>query len=292
MTAAFPTSFDLIGPWAAAASVSVIEARVRFAQYAVLLGISNVRPLREGLVFRGGNALDFVWQPNRSTVDLDFSVDAAGELSTPDADTIKTLLQRGATIAANRLGILLAVHGVTPNPRGTERDFVTFQVGVGYALLDEPRLRQRMARGEPSPRVIRLDISLNEPICDAPMKQVDSELRLRVATKEDIVAEQLRALLQQPIRNRQRRQDLLDITVIMSRQPGFDRRRVFRFLLEKAKARDVVVTRSAFHHAEVGRRARIGYDELEITTRALFIGFDEALALLYALVADLDIPPL
>jgi len=292
MTAADPTSFDLIGQRAASASVSVTEARVRFAQYAVLLGVSNVRPPREGLVFKGGNALDFVWQPNRSTVDLDFSVDASNELSTPDADTIKTLLQRGATIATNRLGILLAVHGVKPNPRGTERDFVTFQVGVGYALLDEPRLRQRMTRGEPSPRVIRLDISLNEPICDAPKKQIDPELRLRVATIEDIVADKLRALLQQPIRNRQRRQDLLDIAVIMSQQPGFDRRLVSRFLLEKAKARDVVVTRSAFHQDEVRRRARIGYDELEITTRALFIDFDEALALLFALVAELDIPSL
>ncbi|MDQ3411691.1 MAG: nucleotidyl transferase AbiEii/AbiGii toxin family protein, partial [Chloroflexota bacterium] len=120
MTAADPTSFDLIGQRAASASVSVTEARVRFAQYAELLGVSNVRPPREGLVFKGGNALDFVWQPNRSTVDLDFSVDASHELSTPDADTIKTLLQRGATIATNRLGILLAFHGVKPNPRGTE----------------------------------------------------------------------------------------------------------------------------------------------------------------------------
>ncbi|MDQ3693364.1 MAG: nucleotidyl transferase AbiEii/AbiGii toxin family protein [Chloroflexota bacterium] len=138
--------------------------------------------------------------------------------------------------------------------------------------------------------MIRLDISLIEPICDAPMKQIASELRLRVATIEDIVAEKLRALLQQPIRNRQRRQDLLDIAVIMSRQPGFDRRLVSRFMLEKAAARDVIVTRLAFHHDEVIRRARIGYDELKITTRVSFIDFNDALAALFKLVDDLQIP--
>lgn len=112
MKANHPTSFDRVGPWAASAGVSVAEARVQFAQYAVLLGTSNVRILREGLVLKGGNTLDFVWQPNRSTGDLDFSLDAIGELATIDADRIKTRLQRGASIATTRLGILLAVYGV------------------------------------------------------------------------------------------------------------------------------------------------------------------------------------
>jgi predicted nucleotidyltransferase component of viral defense system len=75
VTASYPVSFDDMRLWAGAAGVTVDEARIRFAQYAVLSSIAAVRPLREGLVFKGGNALDFVWQPNRSTVDLDFSVD-------------------------------------------------------------------------------------------------------------------------------------------------------------------------------------------------------------------------
>lgn len=122
------------------------------------------------------------------------------------------------------------------------------------------------------------------------MKQVGPELRLRVATIEDIVAEKLRALLQQPLRKRQRRQDLLDIAVIVTQQPSLDRQRVSQFLLVKSAARDVVATRSAFHHDEVIRRARIDYDELRITTRASFIDFDEALASLFKLVAELHIP--
>ena len=56
------------------------EARRRFAQYAVLRAIASLARLSELLVFKGGDALDFGWSPNRSTIDLDFSADMrAGE---------------------------------------------------------------------------------------------------------------------------------------------------------------------------------------------------------------------
>ncbi len=48
------------------------EARRRFAQYAVLRAIAPSARLSELLVFEGGNALDYVRSPNRSTIDLDF----------------------------------------------------------------------------------------------------------------------------------------------------------------------------------------------------------------------------
>jgi predicted nucleotidyltransferase component of viral defense system len=290
MTLAYPTSFDAIRRWAEAAGISVNEARVRFAQYAVLASIASVRPLRDGLVFKGGNALDFVWQPNRSTVDLDFSVDHASSLGTPDAKTLRALLARGIPVAQTRLGVTLAVHRVQQNPRGTERHFITFEGRIGYALPDEDRLRQRMAQGEPSTHAIKVDVSLNEPIGAAAMTEIDHDLRLRVATIEDIVAEKLRALLQQPIRNRQRRQDLLDIAVVLREGTALDRRLVAAFLLVKAAARNVPVTRAAFHSPEVVDRASEGYAELEGTTRVRFISLEEAIALLHGFVAGLDIP--
>lgn len=208
MTPSHPRSFGDIRSWAESSGISANEARVRFAQFAVLQSIAAVGPLRDGLVFKGGNALDFVWQLNRSTVDLDFSVDHTSSLAIPDAETLQTLLQRGIPVASSRLGIILAVQRVRPNPRGTGKHFITFEARIGYALPDQARLRQRMAQGEPSPQGIDLDISLNEPIGDARLIQVGPGVNLRVATVEDIVAEKLRALLQQPIRNRQRRQDL------------------------------------------------------------------------------------
>lgn len=290
MTSGYPRRFVDIPTWAASSGISIDEARVRFAQYGVLCGIASVRPLREGLVFKGGNALDFVWHPNRSTVDLDFSHDPTVALPTLDPGPIKDLLERGLSTATPRLGTAFAVHRVRQHPRGTDKTFITYEARIGYAHRDEARLRQRMAQGETSTNVIGLDISLNEPVCDAQLVQLDDAHRLRVATIEDIVAEKLRALLQQPIRNRERRQDMLDIAVILRANPDLDRQRIARFLLTKAAARAVPVSRAAFHNSEVARRAREGYDELANTTRVMFVPFEDALALLLAFVAELAIP--
>jgi hypothetical protein len=147
-----------------------------------------------------------------------------------------------------------------------------------------------MGRGHPSTRVIRVEIGLNEPICAAEMVALDDERHLHVCTIEDIVAEKLRALLQQPIRNRYRRQDLLGIAVILRRGPELDRARVADYLRRKAAARNVPVSRAAFRRPEVAERARQGYDELRSTTRALFISFAEALPILYEFTDSLDLP--
>ncbi|RYF41610.1 MAG: hypothetical protein EOO38_20535 [Cytophagaceae bacterium] len=69
MKASYPELFDSISLWAKANSIKPSEARVRFAQGAILSAIANSRSLKSILVFKGGNALDFVWQPNRSTED-------------------------------------------------------------------------------------------------------------------------------------------------------------------------------------------------------------------------------
>lgn len=69
---AFPTRFPEIGAWAQENVVSLDEARRRFVQFVILASVASSRVLREGLIFKGDNALDFVWQPNRSTLDLDF----------------------------------------------------------------------------------------------------------------------------------------------------------------------------------------------------------------------------
>jgi predicted nucleotidyltransferase component of viral defense system len=290
VTPPYPTAFDDIRSWAEGAGVSVNEARVRFAQYAILQTVATVRPLREGLVFKGGNALDFVWQPNRSTTDLDFSVDHASILAHPDADTLRTFLGRGTPAVIARLGIMLAVQRIRQNPPGADKQFVTFQVRIGYALPDQVRLRQRMEQGETIAQGIDLDISINEPIGASQFMEMSPGIQLRVATIEDIIAEKLRALLQQPIRNRQRRQDLLDIAVILRENIEFDRRLVAKLLLEKAAARDVLVTRAAFRAPEVVGRVSEGYAELEGTTRVLFVPVDEALTLLHDLVDELEIP--
>lgn len=282
----FPTSFAETARWAAEAGVSVAEARFRFAQYGVLRAIASSKALSETLVFKGGNALDFVWQPNRSTRDLDFSA----RQTDLGAERIRELLAGSLARAGRETGVGYRLQRVKQNPPGEGKTFITYDVTVGYSLPDDRRSRERIERGEDVSAVVPVEISLNEPICASVGVDINAAHPLAVSTVEDIVAEKLRALLQQPIRNRSRRQDMLDIAVILRGTENPDRAKVTEYLLRKAAARDVPVSREAFRGEEIKRRAAEGYGELAATTRKTFVPFEDAYAEVMEFVKHLDLP--
>ncbi len=115
-------------------------------------------------------------------------------------------------------------------------------------------------------------------------------LPLRVSTAEDIVAEKLRAVLQQALRNRTRRQDLLDIAALLRAGVPLDPARVAAYLLRKAAAREVAVSRAALLDPDLLARASVDYEQLAGTARRVFIPFPEASALVRAFIEALPLP--
>ena len=272
--------------------MGISEARRRFAQYAVLRAIASSARLSELLVFKGGNALDFVWSPNRSTIDLDFSADMLAEgAAALDEARLGVLLSRALDVSGRESGVVMRVHSVRRQPPGEGKTFATYTARIGYALPDEARNRTRLDAGQPSTNVVPVEVSINEPI-GADESTVLGGRALRVSTPDDIVAEKLRAFLQQKgtIRNRNRPQDLLDVAHLLRRGTPLDLDKISRFLLEKARARDVPVSMAAFRDDELAERARYGYDDLRVTVREDFVPFEEALQHLLDLVEKLDIP--
>jgi hypothetical protein len=69
---------------------------------------------------------------------------------------------------------------------------------------------------------------------------------------------------------------------------GLDK--ISRFLLEKARASDVPVSKTAFRDPELAERSRYGYDDLRVTVCEDFVPFEEALQHLLDLVGNVDIP--
>ncbi len=291
MSVLYPPSFDDLSTWAREHNITMTEARRRFAQFVMLRAITSSRALSAFLVFKGGNALDFMWQPNRSTLDLDFSTAQTVADLGREAENLHSLFTGALNAVGPLFGVLCRVARIQQRPPGQDKTFVTYLVRVAYALPDQESVRQRM-NTDPKygPQLIDIEISINEPICADEPRDIDGTHPLRVSTIEDIVAEKLRALLQQPIRNRTRPQDLLDIAVVLHQGPPPDRALVADFLMRKAAARNIPVSRAAFHHPEIMERAIQGYDELKRTTRVLFVPFDEARDLLYDLVDTLAIP--
>lgn len=244
------------------------------------------------LVLKGGNALDFVWHPNRSTTDLDFSVDHQSPADAPTADVLEQFLNQAMVGASRRLGIELSVHKVRRNPPGEGRTFITYEARIGYYIHERGAPNRRAVSGRPSADIIRLDISINEPICADTLVTLAEDITIRVSTLEDVVAEKLRALLQQGPRRRSRPQDLLDIAELLRQGTVLDNTLIARFLLVKSAARSITASRIAFRDTTLIDSARVGYDALKQTARNGVIPFEHALRLLHGLVDELDIPEL
>lgn len=280
-----PTAFDVIAEWASLNKVPVHEARFRFAQYAVLRAIADSRSLSASLVFKGGNALDFIWEPNRSTKDLDSSARENG-LQMPE---LKRLLGDSLSRVGRLTGVFCRVQHMEQRPPGEHKTFITFVGKVGYALRDDRKNRERILQGRDVSTVVPLDISLNELICATENIDLDGTHSLQVCTLEDIVAEKLRALLQQIPRNRLRCQDVLDIALILA-QRQLDEGSIAAYLLQKASVRNVQVAKKAFREDEIRRRASENYADLQVTVRKTFIPFEEAFSKIINFIERLNIP--
>lgn len=289
-TDAYPTSFSAVEGWSNNQRVPILEGRRKYIQLLTLRAVASSAFLRQRLVFKGGNALEFFYVDNRTTTDLDFSL-----LGAPgDLVVLKETLQSRLSTALERMddgaGTVVRFQGIEQRPSGANRTRVTFRVRVAWAAPDQTLQRQNLLSGRSGAQILDLDISINENVCAFAETFIgDMPQPINVSTIEDIVAEKLRALLQQPIRRRTRSQDVLDIATI-SRLLDLDLTLVSRFLPEKCVDRDVEPSKSAFRDPEVRSRSATGYDYLKDTVRHTFIPFDEAWETVLALVDRLDIP--
>ncbi len=117
----FPGSVSEIIQWSHERGLPLATARVRFAQRVILISIGGNPRLRDALIFKGGNALDFVWSPNRSTIDLDFSLNSEAEVSRTGHEQIRELLGRSLAAGQSRDGVMAKIQRWDIQPRNLER---------------------------------------------------------------------------------------------------------------------------------------------------------------------------
>lgn len=180
MRLSYPTSLEYLDDWAQEAGVTSVEGRIRLAQFSILYSISSHQQLRDELVFKGGNALDFIWLSNRSTRDLDFSINHPTTDATEEGSVLRATLAGALSGQPADAQILLALQSFRQAPPRPDATFATFRATVGYAFVDEPRLLLRVRRGQPSPTTVPIDISINEVICSFDSINLGPKHELRV----------------------------------------------------------------------------------------------------------------
>jgi predicted nucleotidyltransferase component of viral defense system len=236
----------------------------RQAVQLVLRAIAQSPALSPLMVMKGGVLLAVRYHSSRFTRDIDFSTSRRIQ----DVDVpalLATIKDALAPISADNeyaLAVRLQSHEIKP-PNRPEVSFPTLQMRIGYASRLEPRALQRLDTSG-SPQVVQVDYSFNEWVSGTETQAVDGGV-LSMYAFHDLVAEKLRSVLQQPIRKRERYQDIYDLFLMLENSSPLDasdRHTILRKLIEASHDRQVHVHQAAMRDEKVRHMSHAQYDSV------------------------------
>jgi predicted nucleotidyltransferase component of viral defense system len=258
----------------------------------VFKAIAHSERLRDELILKGGYALKHIYRSPRASVDLDFT--ETGNYSGEPDETLQNLLKEITDELDKHLKAVMHEHlftdmlvqsaSVEPAKRDV-REHPSLEIKIGYS--------RKKIGAAPYSDVVKLEISLNDVVCEYQFFQ-EGESRLRVSSLNDIIAEKLRALLQQVERDRYRPRDVFDIWFFHTKASHlFDYKKISTFLIEKSKGKlkSEFVRKEVFQSEEVMNRASQDYSSLKDTVSGIPLpSFEEAYSEVMKLVKKLSIP--
>lgn len=226
---------------------------IRRAITAVLDAVSRDHELHENYVLKGGLALQLVYASPRRSDDLDFN--ALQPTSNQITDDTRRRLLAFAERLDDALGATAGAHDFTSI--ATVRQRVSDEIPT---LLTDLAF-ETCSGGEGQ---IKLQLTLSEIICETVIRTIDG-LHVHAASLEDIMAEKLKALLQQVSRETVRSPDVFDVWYFTTASPlDVDPAVVTRYLLEKKKQWPSMpdLTKNQFRRKSVVQHSVQNYEAL------------------------------
>ena len=264
-----------IKAWCKENGISEHEGRRRYVEHAILGCIARSGKLRNAIVFKGGNALRIMYGSSRSTLDLDFT--ALPNALSDSEDDLRAIADTAFHISAKSFGVKLRCQKVKRNPRGIEFTTPTYKISVAYQFPGDRYFESMETRNLSD--TVPVEISLNDIVCGISELSPVTNGRntIKVCSLEDILAEKLRSILQQKVRNRNRSQDVYDIAVFArSHADSINWQSVYSYFAIKCQARGVIAERKEFDMV-IRDMAALNYDEeIHRQARSAFISFDDA----------------
>ena len=214
---------------------------------------------------KGGLLMTLVYGSRRMTTDIDFS--ASGPAEERLDRTIKDTLNAALETAALDLGYpftTVRVHKVTVLPEDcdlAEARHPALKIKIRAAT-------RRLDRRKPTLNHLSVDISFNECISSRELIVIHGGPTLAAYSLEDLVAEKYRAVLQQIIRKRRRRQDVYDLHHLIT-TCSFDERhreRILRFMKDTCASQGIAISRNSLDDPDIRQRSGEHWDTLESDT--------------------------
>lgn len=264
------------------------QSEFREAVHTILLAVAGHDKLRINMVMKGGLLMAIRHNSSRYTKDVDFSTSKNPKELNPDL--LVSWLQDALVHSAQELDYELdcRVQGYKLKPEHLDNPtFPALSIRVGYAYRGTPK-HKRLEAGQCS-TVVEIDHSYNEVIPNLERIDFSSGETLEIYRLEDLIAEKYRALLQQPIKGKRRRQDVYDLNLLLERcNPISDREKfsIMESLLAKCHGRGVDPCRESIDDPMVIKLARSDYHTLEDEVDGL-PSFDECYARLTSMYKEL-----
>lgn len=246
------------------------ERDFRAVVHIILEAIAEMRAMQVEMLMKGGVLLAIRYASGRHTQDIDFSTSKHYRDFVATQTVFLSTFDRAIRGTAARLGygIACVLQGHRLKPKVIEGNFQTLEITVGYADTGNRALFKRLLAGS-SPRVVRIDYSFNELVADLDVLAVDEQHEIQAYGEITLIAEKLRAVLQQESRGRTRRQDIYDLHYLLTRYPPEQEKYplILEALLNKAASRDLVLNAAAMQAPQVYECSKREYhtlaDEIE-----------------------------
>lgn len=238
---------------------------LREAIHTALVAISTGHWLNCNMIIKGGVLLAIRYESLRFTEDIDFSTSIM--LKDFDQESFLKELNQSLASAVEKLdyGLDCRIQSYHLQPSNNpDATFPTFKLKIGYAYKHDTKSHKRLQRRQSS-QVLKIDYSLNEKTQDVESFKLTDGGTLSAYSLTDLIAEKYRAILQQKVRNRVRRQDAYDLYTLMEKFPIKDhneKKHILETLFKKASARNLKITSASISDPETIQRSKNQYHML------------------------------
>ncbi len=254
------------------------QKEFRQAVHTILIAVAGSPSLRADMIIKGGILLAIRYRSHRYTKDIDFST--SKKIDEIKEDMVQQEFNASLSSAVELLDYDLdcLVQSCKVNLKKREnKSFHEIAIKVGYAYRGTNKHKRLMKKL--SPTAISIDYSTNEPIPNVEKLIVGDGKDLIAYNLTDLMAEKFRALIQQSIRNRTRRQDIYDLFTLVEIHQDIDaaeKKKILESLLVKASSRNIEVNKKSFQGDELKARSAAGYLSLADEIQGELPDFEKA----------------
>lgn len=251
-----------IPAWVAKASAD--KKNFREAVHIILTAIGQSTALRTKMIMKGGMLMALRYESSRFTKDADFST---RELYI-QGNEIELIAELDAQLALATAELpydtICRIQRSELKPAGTDKIFPTLALNIGYAPKSNNRAISRLLAKQ-SPTIVEIDYSYNESVLDVEVLQLVDGAELQAYSLVNLMAEKYRSLLQQAVRNRNRRQDIYDLALLLNHVSHWTQAEcamLKSLIVASAKSKGIEAQADSMSDPRIMEMAAKGYEEM------------------------------